>query len=168
MLQFDADKGGLLAFASTSIKNRLIDEGRKLERRAKTVSLYTEDEEVGKTSRRRKLLFLLIINNRNSGPVRRNRSAGGELTKFQIDFSSLEEISPKQKTGPLPLYIHGIRCIDTLNTGAAYLCITGFLRPIWQKNCMYQKNNRKAQALCCNPCSHTFRKLPGNRRIPAG
>lgn len=98
ILQFDETKGGFFAFASASIKNRLIDEGRKMERRAKTVSLDTDDEETGKNRPEEKMsVFSYYKEQERLSLSEEIDMLAEELAKFHIDFSSLEEISPKQK-----------------------------------------------------------------------
>lgn len=95
--QYDEGKGNFLSFVSTSLRNKLIDESRKLSRHSKNISLDIDTEDTSKTIEEKATIAAY------SGDLERREmreeieDLAKRLLEFNIDFSSLEKISPKQK-----------------------------------------------------------------------
>lgn len=98
--QYNEEKGNFLSFLSVSIKNRLIDEGRKLKRQISTIPFEqneNNENEILSLTEEKASLYEYSKEEEQRRLKEEINVLSSILSQFHIDFSTLETICPKQK-----------------------------------------------------------------------
>lgn len=96
--QYSEDKGKFLSFVSVSIRNRIIDESRKGKKHNDVIPLFPDEDsnEASRTIEEKVSIDSYNNERERMGLAEEIDMLRLELNNFDIDFMSLEEISPKQ------------------------------------------------------------------------